>query len=74
MGVVIFELLFGKRPFRGRTSKDVAMRICKGALQFPNSRGLSADCYDFITKVAAREGMASFIYSSTNARPLLRSY
>lgn len=51
MGVVLYELLFGKRPFRGKNAKEVASRICKSPLQFPASRELSEECYDFIAKV-----------------------
>lgn len=52
MGVVLYELLFGKRPFRGRSSKEVAIRIVKSPLHFPTSRDISEECLDFITKVS----------------------
>jgi serine/threonine kinase 32 len=53
MGVVLYELLFAKRPFRGRSSKDVASKIVKSQLQFP-ARELSDECFDFIAKVKSR--------------------
>lgn len=55
MGVVLFELLFGKRPFRGKNAKEVASRICKGPLQFPASREVSEECYDFIAKLLKKD-------------------
>lgn len=54
MGVVLYELLFGKRPFRGRTSKEIASKIVKSPLTFPSSRKVSDECYDFIAKVNKR--------------------
>lgn len=53
MGVVIYELLFGKRPFRGRSSKEIASQIIKTSIVFPASRHVSEDCYDFIMKVGS---------------------
>ena len=61
MGIVIYELLFGKRPFRGRTSKEIASRICKSALTFPSTRELSDACYDFIAKVRISEQSHSLV-------------
>lgn len=52
MGVVCYELLFGKRPFRGKNAKEVAQRVIKSPLQFPASREVSDECYDFIARVS----------------------
>jgi serine/threonine kinase 32 len=35
LGVVAFELIFGKRPFRGRTNSDLTYSIVKDPLKFP---------------------------------------
>jgi serine/threonine kinase 32 len=56
MGVVLFEFLFGKRPFRGRSSREVASKIVKGPLQFPTSKDISDECYDFIAKLLRKKG------------------
>lgn len=67
MGVVIYELLFGKRPFRGRTTKEIATRICKGSLVFPTTREVSDQCYDFISKVGI--GLARYYLVAVEEEP-----
>lgn len=52
LGVVAFELLYGKRPFRGRTTKELAARIVKSPLQFSSAKDISEECFDFIAKVS----------------------
>lgn len=36
LGVVAFELIFGRRPFRGRTNTDLTYSIVKDPLKFPD--------------------------------------
>lgn len=36
LGVCIYELIFGKRPFRGRTNGDLTHSITKDPLRFPD--------------------------------------
>lgn len=36
LGVVAYELLFGKRPFRGRTNGELKMAILRANLRFPD--------------------------------------
>lgn len=35
LGVCAYELLFGRRPFRGKTNSDLTYRITKERLSFP---------------------------------------
>lgn len=35
LGVCAYELLFGKRPFRGRTNSDLTHSISRDTLRFP---------------------------------------
>ncbi|KAK7679470.1 hypothetical protein QCA50_017524 [Cerrena zonata] len=35
LGVCAYELIFGRRPFRGKTNSDLTHSICKDALRFP---------------------------------------
>jgi serine/threonine kinase 32 len=39
LGVCAFELLFGRRPFRGRTNTALTHSISKDALRFPENAG-----------------------------------
>lgn len=36
LGVVAYELLFGKRPFRGKTNSSLTQAILKDAMKFPD--------------------------------------
>jgi len=52
MGVVLYELLFGKRPFKGHDSKELAENIVQTPLQFPEtSKEYSGECCEFIGSV-----------------------
>ncbi|KAJ3050093.1 hypothetical protein HDU99_008753, partial [Rhizoclosmatium hyalinum] len=37
LGVIMFELLLGKRPFRGSTNEELTASITKGKLEFPSN-------------------------------------
>lgn len=39
LGVCAYELLFGRRPFRGRTNTALTQSISKDALRFPENVG-----------------------------------
>lgn len=78
MGVVLYELLFGKRPFRGKNAKEVANKIVKGPLQFPASRDVSEECYDFIAKLLRKKpeerlGCGPTGVEDIKAHPFLKS-
>lgn len=36
LGVCAYELLFGRRPFRGKTNADLTQSITKDSLRFPD--------------------------------------
>lgn len=52
VAVVAFELLFGKRPFRASSGKEVMYKIVHSQYRFPSnsSRDISSECTDFISK------------------------
>ncbi|KAG0329987.1 hypothetical protein BGZ99_009431 [Dissophora globulifera] len=56
LGVVMFELLFGKRPFRGKSNELLTNSIIRDPLPFPeNSRNtVSAQCMDVLSKLCER--------------------
>ena len=37
MGVCAYELIFGRRPFSGRTNKDLTTAIVRDPLKWPES-------------------------------------
>lgn len=57
VAVVAFELLFGKRPFRASSGKEVMFKIVHSQYTFPSmsSREISEECIDFITQCLDRD-------------------
>ncbi|KAF9585196.1 hypothetical protein BGW38_003466 [Lunasporangiospora selenospora] len=57
LGVVMFELLFGKRPFRGKSNELLTNSILRDPLPFPdNVHGMvSAQCLDVLGKLCERD-------------------
>ncbi|KAJ3349719.1 hypothetical protein HDU83_000337 [Entophlyctis luteolus] len=48
LGVVLFELVYGKRPFRGKTDNQLEDSIRKDALVLPTEPALGEECIDII--------------------------
>ncbi|KAJ1506580.1 hypothetical protein HMI54_002239 [Coelomomyces lativittatus] len=57
LGVVAFELLFGKRPFRGSTNEALAKSIISNPLKFPETKPhtISDKCLDCISKLLIKD-------------------
>ncbi|KAF9578391.1 hypothetical protein BGW38_005833, partial [Lunasporangiospora selenospora] len=57
LGVVMFELLFGKRPFRGKTNDLLTNSILRDPLPFPDNvrDTVSAPCLDVLSKLCDRD-------------------
>lgn len=56
LGVTLFELMYGKRPFRGHSGKEVCQRIVDGSYQFPSTRlEFSEECMDFINGLLQKD-------------------
>lgn len=57
MAVVAFELLFGKKPFRAASSRDVMSKIVHSEYNFPSTsmREISDDCMDYLTRSFERD-------------------
>jgi serine/threonine protein kinase len=54
-GITIYELLFLRRPFDGRTSEKMTNSILKDPLKFPDdvSKKCSPNCVKFVQAVSA---------------------
>ncbi|KAF9947140.1 hypothetical protein BGZ72_010841 [Mortierella alpina] len=57
LGVVMFELLFGKRPFRGKSNELLTNSILRDPLPFPDNVDdmVSAPCLDVLSKLCERD-------------------
>ncbi|KAG0045949.1 hypothetical protein BGZ83_008840 [Gryganskiella cystojenkinii] len=57
LGVVMFELLFGKRPFRGKSNDLLTNSILRDPLPFPENVNelVSAPCIDVLSKLCERD-------------------
>ncbi|RIA97578.1 kinase-like domain-containing protein [Glomus cerebriforme] len=57
LGVVMYELLFSKRPFRGKTNPQLTQAILKDPLVFPeNARdSVSEECLDCLRRFCERD-------------------
>ncbi|GJJ70705.1 serine/threonine kinase 32 [Entomortierella parvispora] len=57
LGVVMFELLFGKRPFRGKSNDLLTNSILRDPLPFPENVNdlVSAPCLDVLSKLCERD-------------------
>ncbi|CAG8630380.1 8754_t:CDS:2 [Ambispora leptoticha] len=57
MGVVMYELLFSKRPFRGKTNSALTHAILHEPLQFPENVSdlVSEECIDCLSRFCERD-------------------
>ncbi|GBB98943.1 hypothetical protein RclHR1_03370010 [Rhizophagus clarus] len=55
LGVVMYELLFSKRPFRGKTNPQLTQAILKDPLVFPDNVSVSEECLDCMRKFCERD-------------------
>ncbi|KAF9144982.1 hypothetical protein BGX30_010804 [Mortierella sp. GBA39] len=57
LGVVMFELLFGRRPFRGKSNDLLTNSILQDPLPFPENVDdiISAPCLDVLSKLCERD-------------------
>ncbi|KAI9470559.1 MAG: kinase-like domain-containing protein [Benjaminiella poitrasii] len=55
LGIVVYELLFGKRPFRGKTNEALQHAILHENLTFPDNHKISPHAIDFIKCLLTRD-------------------
>lgn len=51
LGILIYEMLFGKTPFKGANTNDTFCNILKNEVTFPSNNDLSRNCKDLIRKL-----------------------
>ncbi|KAM3582974.1 hypothetical protein VKS41_004730 [Umbelopsis sp. WA50703] len=79
LGATTYELLFGRRPFRGNSNDSISKAIAYEDLKFPDNAYdvLSNECIDFITKLmcknpADRLGVSTEGYAQLISHPWFR--
>ncbi|KAI9246869.1 kinase-like domain-containing protein [Sporodiniella umbellata] len=55
LGIVCYELLFGKRPFRGKTNDTLQHAIIHDTLEFPSQHKISHHAIDFVQSLLTRD-------------------
>lgn len=57
LGVCMYELIFGRRPFRGRTNGDLTHSIIKDTLRFPDDAEMKCSTHgmQFLTGLLERD-------------------
>ncbi|ORY36551.1 AGC/YANK protein kinase [Rhizoclosmatium globosum] len=55
LGVIMYELLYGKRPFEANTSEGLKKAIISDEVAWKSTRELSADCKSAITEFLQKE-------------------
>ncbi|CAG8656252.1 7778_t:CDS:2, partial [Acaulospora morrowiae] len=57
LGIVLYELLFSKRPFRGKTNAALTHAILNDSLHFPENvrEMISDECIDFLKRLCERD-------------------
>lgn len=51
LGVILFELLFGMKPFKGNDTYEILRKIEYNAIKFPASKNLSENVIDLLSKL-----------------------
>lgn len=55
LGIVLFELLYGHRPFRAKTNEELQKSIMSDPIDFPKEPKVSAEAIDFIRELLTRD-------------------
>ncbi|KAJ3239926.1 hypothetical protein HDU78_002584 [Chytriomyces hyalinus] len=72
LGVIAYELLYGKRPFRGETDVDVTAAIISAKLKYPSNSKASVECILFLKGLIERDPKQRL--GSTEAGGYARTY
>ncbi|KAI8078603.1 kinase-like domain-containing protein [Thamnidium elegans] len=55
LGIVLFELLFGYRPFRAKSNEELQRMIINDTVDFPKEPKVSSDAIHFIRELLTRD-------------------
>ncbi|KAI8637157.1 kinase-like domain-containing protein [Parasitella parasitica] len=55
LGIVLYELLYGQRPFKAKSNEDLQQAILFGSIEFPKEPQISNDAMDFIMGLLNRD-------------------
>ncbi|CAO3644219.1 unnamed protein product [Cunninghamella blakesleeana] len=77
-GVVIYELLFGKRPFKGKSNESLKQAILNNPIEFCDEPKVSVEAIQFIKGLLTREvperlGVGKEGFEKLKAHPWFRS-
>lgn len=51
LGIVMYEAIWGKLPFRGKNTQEISLAIVKGRIHVSRSEGVSEECIGVLKKV-----------------------
>lgn len=55
LGVIAYEMLVGRLPFRATFDREVIQKICNEELDFSGSSSLSSFSKDFLSKILQKD-------------------
>ncbi|CAO3685122.1 unnamed protein product [Rhizopus stolonifer] len=55
LGVLLYELLYGKRPFRAKSSESLQKAILNQPIEFPDDPNISPEAIDFVKSLLDRD-------------------
>ncbi|KAG0749548.1 hypothetical protein G6F57_000769 [Rhizopus arrhizus] len=55
LGISLYELLYGRRPFQGKTNEELQRSILYDSIEFPKEVNVSSDAINFIKELLQRD-------------------
>jgi len=70
LGIILYELIYGKLPFVGRSWIEIADKQIKQRIKFPDKKNISPSIKDILVKLLAKDRKARFQNARDLAIPL----